>query len=125
MHPTKVRLTVRTVSAGVSVIDIRGEMSAFAEQALLDAYWKAAMPNNSVVVLNFSELEYMNGRGIGLLISLLIQIRKQQQRLLACRLSPHYQYLLELTRLDQFISISDTETEALTAAHATEAMTGR
>ena len=118
MSPDKVLLTVRPVSADVSIIDVQGDMSGCAEQALQDAYSRAAELNAAVVILNFSELEYLNARGISLLIRLLIQSRRQQRRLLAYKLSPHYRYLLNLTYLDQFIGISETEAEALDAAHA-------
>jgi anti-sigma B factor antagonist len=98
MLPAKVLLTVRPVTATTSIIDIQGEVSAFAERSLLDAYRQAATPTTRVFILNFSGLEYMNSGGIGLLVSLLIQIRRQQQRLLACGLSAHYWHLFELTR---------------------------
>ncbi len=123
MPPDKVLLTVRPVSAGVSIIDVQGDMSGCAEQALQDAYSRAAELNVAVVILNFSGLEYLNARGISLLIRLLIQSRRQQRRLLAYKLSPHYRYLLNLTHLDQFIGISETEAEALDAAHAVWATT--
>ena len=123
MSPEMVLLTVRPVSAEVSIIDVQGDMSVCAEQPLQDAYSQAAEPNTSVIILNFSGLEYLNAWGISLLIRLLIQTRRQQRRLLAYTLSPHYRHLLNLTHLDQFIRISETEAEALEAAHALWATT--
>lgn len=116
MLPAKVLLTVRLVSATTSIIDIQGEVNAFAERPLLDAYRQAAAPTTRVFILNFSGLEYMNSGGIGLLVGLLLQIRRQQQRLLACGLSAHYGHLFELTRLNEFMGLYDTEAEALNAA---------
>ena len=117
MPPDKVLLTVRPVSAGVSIIDIRGDMSASSAEALQDAFSQAVGPSVTVVILNFSGLDYMDARGISLLVRLLIQSRRQQQRLLAYELRPHHRHLLRLTHLDQFIGISETEAEALDAAH--------
>ena len=117
MLPAKIVMTARQVSARTSIIDIQGEVSAFAEQTLQNAYRQAAAPTTCAFILNCSGLEYMNSGGIGLLFGFLIQLRCQQQRLLACGLSAHYRHLLELTRLDEIIGIYDTEAEALNAAH--------
>ena len=58
---------------GVGVIAIQGEMTGFAEEALMSAYNEAGDGACPVVVLDFSELEYMNSTGIGLLVTLLIR----------------------------------------------------
>lgn len=116
MLPAKVVLRMRRVSTDTCVIDIQGEVSAFAERPLLDAYRQAATPTTRVFILNCSGLEYMNSGGIGLLIGFLLQLRRQQQCLLACGLSAHYRPLLELTRLNEVIGVYDTEADALTAA---------
>src|SRR5713101_5146166 len=106
---------VRKVNDRISVIDVHGEVTAAAENALMDAYTKAGSHVRSVV-LNFSDLEYMNSSGIGLLVTLLIRINRQKQRLLAFGLSEHYQHIFELTRLNDAIKIYDSESAALAAA---------
>jgi anti-sigma B factor antagonist len=99
-----------------SIIDIQGEINAFAEKPLMEAYSKAASNGTRSIVLNFSGLDYMNSSGIGLLVTLLIRANRQKQRLLAYGLSEHYQQIFELTRLNEAISIYKNETEAVTAA---------
>src|SRR5579885_796265 len=89
MPPAKVQMTARPVSARASIIDIQGDVTAFAENALMDAYTKASSPTTRVFILNFSGLEYMNSSGIGLLVTLLIRINRQKQRLFAFGLSDH------------------------------------
>jgi anti-anti-sigma factor len=68
------------------------------------------------IILNFSGLEYMNSSGIGLLVTLLIRVNRQKQKLLAYGLSEHYRQIFELTRLNEAIGIYATEAEALSAA---------
>ena len=70
------------------------------------------------IVLNFTGLEYMNSGGIGLLVTLLIRANRQSQQLMAFGLSDHYRQIFELTRLDEAISIHDTEQAALDAVGA-------
>ena len=101
---------------GVSVITIRGEVTGFAEEVLMNAYNEAGSDPSQTIILDFGELEYMNSSGIGLLVTLLIRAQRQQQRLLACGLSDHYRQIFDLTRLNEAIGIYDSQAEALAAA---------
>ena len=67
------------------------------------------------IILNFSQLEYMNSSGIGLLVTMLIRVQRQKQQLLAYGLSDHYQQIFELTRLSEAITIYPDEAAAVTA----------
>jgi anti-sigma B factor antagonist len=108
---------VRKVNDHVSVIDIHGEVTAAAENALMDAYTQSGSQVRAVV-LNFGDLQYMNSSGIGLLVTLLIRINRHKQRLLVYGLSDHYRQIFDLTRLDEAIGIHSTESDALAAAAA-------
>jgi anti-sigma B factor antagonist len=110
-----VSMTTRSTGSGVAVIDVVGEINAFAENALMDAYTQVTSSGAKTILLNFSGLEYMNSSGIGLLVTLLIRANRQKQRLLACGLSEHYAQIFELTRLNEAILIYPSETEALAA----------
>lgn len=118
MPEANVRMTVRQVSASVSVIDIQGDLSAFAEGVLMDAYAEANGPATRAFILNFTGLEYMNSSGIGLLVTLLIRINRQRQRMLAYGLSDHYRRIFELTRLNEAIGVYADEAAAVAAANA-------
>ncbi len=113
MPQAKVVMNVRKVNAAASIIDIQGDVTAFAENVLMDAYNEASTPGTRTIILNFSGLEYMNSSGIGLLVTLLIRINRQKQRLLSYGLSEHYRHIFELTRLSDAIHIFNTEVEAL------------
>jgi len=118
MSEVNVKMAVRHPTATTSIIDIQGDVSALAEDVLMAAYTEANTPSTHTIILNFSGLEYMNSSGIGLLVTLLIRIQRQQQRLLAYGLSDHYQRIFELTRLNEAIGIYASESEALAAAEA-------
>jgi len=115
MPETSATMTVRPVNPTTCVIDIQGDISAFAESALMAAYDEAYTPALRVVILNFTNMEYMNSRGIGLLVTLLSRINRQKQRLFAYGLSEHYQRIFQLTRLDEVIALFDSESAALAA----------
>jgi len=108
-------LDVRRAGDGIGVIEIRGDVTASSEDALMDAYARAGDGATRAVLLDFSQLEYMNSGGIGLLVTLLVRANRAKQRLLACGLNDHYRQIFELTRLDEAISIFDDEAAALAA----------
>ena len=108
-------LDVRDSSEGVRVIDISGEITAASDEALRDAHDRAAAGGVRAVVLNFSDLEYMNSGGIGLIVTTLIRAQRSGHRLCAVGLSDHYRELFSLTRLDEAIGIFDDEAAAVSA----------
>ncbi len=107
-------MNVRKIN-GASIIDIQGEVTSAAETMLMDSYNQASHGNTRAIVLNFDRLEYMNSSGIGLLVTLLIRVNRQKQRLLSYGLSDHYRQIFELTRLNDAIAIYNSEREALRA----------
>ncbi len=118
MPTSKATMIVRQAGDKASIVDIHGEVTAAAENALMDAYTQASGNNARAIILNFSGLEYMNSSGIGLLVTLLIRINRQKQRLLTYGLSEHYRQIFELTRLNEAIGIYSSEGDALAAAIA-------
>lgn len=108
--------TIQVRSEGTAaVLEIHGEMTARSEGTLMDAYASASDTGAGAIVLDFSDLEYMNSGGIGLLVTLLIRVQRAGQRLLAVGLDDHYKQILSLTRLDEAIQIHDSEAAALAA----------
>ena len=116
MPQAKVAMNVRQVNAHTSIIDIQGEVTAFAEQVLMQAYSEASLPTTHAIILNFSDLDYMNSSGIGLLVTLLIRVNRQKQQLLSYGLNEHYRHIFNLTRISDAIHIYDSEEAALAAA---------
>ncbi|MBC8164126.1 MAG: STAS domain-containing protein [Roseiflexaceae bacterium] len=115
MTSATLSITARPVRTNASVLDIRGDITASAEPALMGAYADAVARGAQTIVLNFAGMEYMNSSGIGLLVTLLIRANRAKQRLLACGLSAHYRQILDLTRLSDAIAIYDDEADALRA----------
>jgi anti-sigma B factor antagonist len=118
MPEAQVKMNVRDAGERASIIDVQGELTAFAEGVLMDAYNRASDGHVRAIILNFEGLEYMNSSGIGLLVTLLIRINREKQQLLTYGLSDHYRSIFQITRLDDAIAIHDTEEEAVRAANS-------
>ncbi len=107
---------------GTGVIGLKGEVDAFAEEALNAAYADAARDNPASVLLDFREVEYINSTGIALVVGLLAQARASRRQVLACGLSDHYLEIFQITRLSDFMTIYPDEASALAAAGSSPAL---
>jgi anti-sigma B factor antagonist len=116
MPEAHVTMDVRKPDGRISIVDIRGELTGFAEGVLMNAYDAATAGGSRVIILDFEELDYMNSTGIGLLVTLLIRANREGRTLLTCGLSQHYRTIFEITRLDDAIATFDSEDEAIRAA---------
>ena len=96
-----------------TIIDLSGEINAFAEDDLNTAYAEAEVFDTPVIVLNFGQVTYINSTGIALIVALLARARKTGRRLAVYGLSDHYEDIFRITRLSDFMSIYSDETTAL------------
>lgn len=97
----------------VAIIDLHGEINAFAEDTLNAAYAEAEKRGSDMILLNFSDVDYINSTGIALIVGLLARARKTRRRLLACGLSDHYVEIFQITRLVDFMNVFPDEASAL------------
>lgn len=104
---------VRQRQPRVAVIDLTGEINSFAENALNAAYAEAERDDPQSILLNFSQVDYINSTGIALIVTLLAKARKAHIRLLICGLSEHYVEIFNITRLADFMTVYPDESAAL------------
>ena len=97
----------------LATIDLHGEINAFAESELNEAYALTDQANPATVVLNFTDVSYINSTGIALIVSLLAQARKSRRRLVVYGLTDHYMEIFKITRLSDFMNIYPDESSML------------
>ena len=100
---------------GVVVLDLRGEINGFAQEALDAVYAEAESNDPEVILLNFDGVDYINSTGIALIVGLLARARVSKRRLVAYGLSDHYVEIFEITRLSDFMSVFPDEESAMSA----------
>ena len=115
MTTSELQATVRERD-GVAVIDLAGDVNSSAESALNDAYEQATSSGARSVVLNFEHAEYINSTGIALIVRLLAQARANDLQVKAFGLTDHYREIFEITRLADFMTITDDEDRAVSGA---------
>jgi anti-sigma B factor antagonist len=101
---------------GVVVLDLRGEINGFAQEALDAAYSEAESKDPETILLNFEGVDYINSTGIALIVGLLARARVSKRRLVAYGLSDHYVEIFEITRLSDFMSVFPDEQSAVIEA---------
>ena len=90
---------------GAVIIDLRGEINGSVEAALNQAYDDAESIQPETIILNFSDVNYINSTGIALVVALLARARKAKRTLAVFGLSEHYQEIFAITRLSDFMQI--------------------
>ncbi|WP_375492402.1 STAS domain-containing protein [uncultured Jatrophihabitans sp.] len=118
MVSVNIEMAVKRHSEKVAVIGIRGDVTAACQQVLGQAWDEASVAPTKVVVLDFTDLSYMNSSGIGMLVTVLVRANRAKQKLMAFGLTDHYRQIFTLTRLDEAIGIHPDESAALAAAGA-------
>ncbi len=93
----------------VAVLRMVGDLDASADIALLAAHEQAVASDPSTVVLDFSDVGYINSSGIALIVTLLIDARSARRAVRAAGLSRHYRHIFEITRLTDYLTFDDDD----------------
>ncbi|MEW5958406.1 MAG: STAS domain-containing protein [Chloroflexota bacterium] len=86
----------------IAVIDLVGDVTTFAEEAINEAYRSVSTAGAKTIIFNFRENDYINSAGIAIMIGVITQARKRDQRLLFTGLSTHFQIIFRNTGLTQY-----------------------
>ena len=115
--PNQTSATLRELPP-LTVIDLGGEVTTFAEEVVNGAYKQASEQGAKHILLNFKDVEYINSAGISVIIGLLTEARKGDQTLMITGLTPHYTKIFQMMGLAQYAPLFETEDEAAQAAGA-------
>ncbi len=107
---------VQQVNASSNSIE-DGCFSALSHKLLSGIPMQYKAETTSTITLNCSGLESINSHGICLLVKLLIHAKCQKKRLQVFGLSEHNRYIFEITHLNKFIDIVETESRSLKSLH--------
>jgi anti-anti-sigma factor len=97
----------------ITLIDIRGDVTAFSEPFLNSAYSKAQASGAKKILLKFEEEAYINSGGIALLIQILAQTKRNGQKIGIIGLSDHFKKVFHMVGITKFAMIYPTLEEAL------------
>lgn len=117
MLPTQQPLETKVrFQEGQAILDMNGEINGLCEEVLQKAYSEVSTLGAKSIVLNFSDVIYINSTGIALIVGLLAQARKSHIPVITYGLSDHYLEIFRVTRLADFMAIVPDEQSALARA---------
>lgn len=110
MPGTPFSATARAADAG-TIIDLHGDIDRNAQEQLESVFGLTTA--DGPVILNFTDVDYINSTGIAVIVGILAKARAQGRPLRACGLSDHYREIFHITRLSDFMTIYEDESAAL------------
>lgn len=108
----EIQVSVRG-AGNATIIDLVGDVTTFAEEAINQAYKNASDQGAQNIVFNFRENDYINSAGIAILIGVVTEARKRNQKLLMTGLSAHFQKIFRMVGLTQYADLHASVDEAL------------
>jgi anti-anti-sigma factor len=98
---------------GVVIVDLMGDVTTFAEEKINNAYREVTTQGARHVLLNFRQNDYINSAGIAILIGIVTEVNRNNQKLAFSGLSQHFQKIFRMVGLAQYAEIYQTEDESI------------
>jgi anti-sigma B factor antagonist len=97
----------------ITVLRFTGDISSSSHDALLGIY--QTVSKSQPVLLDFTKVDYINSSGIALVIQMLMEANKNEQKIAAFGLTPHFQKVFTMVGITKYASLYPDETAARTA----------
>jgi anti-anti-sigma factor len=107
----EVRATLREVPPLI-VIDLQGEVTTFADATITGAYRSACEQGAKNILINFTGVDYINSAGVAIVIGVLTEARRSDQKVSFTGLTPHYQKIFDMMGLSRYASVYPSEDAA-------------
>lgn len=111
-NPNEIRLETQ---GQVTVLDINGDITAFSESSLGEAYRKASAQGAEKLLLKIGKDAYINSGGIAVLIQILAQTRRNNQHVAISGISDHFKKIFNMVGITKFADVFDTTEQAIHA----------
>lgn len=99
---------------GINIIKISGQVRISTQNDFKDILDKVVEKHgNQPVIINMEGVVYMNSIGIGVIIDTFKKFKVMNGRLVLCSLLPDILNLFEVTKLNSYLEIYTSESEAL------------
>ncbi len=106
---------------GVTIIDLKGDVTTFADAKMTEAYRTATAAGVKLLVLNFRRSDYINSAGIAILIRIVTEVSRSGQKLAMSGLNDHFQKIFRMVGLSQYADIYEDEAQAIAALSGVKA----
>ncbi len=109
------KTNTRTINENTSVIKLDGEVDVYTAPQLKQQII-GMLDNNIIhVIVNLTDVEYLDSTALGVLIGGLKRLREREGSLSLVCPNPRIRRIFEITGLDRIFDIHQTEDQALSA----------
>ena len=109
----QLKITNRTLSDGIVVVDCAGRLVFGEETAALRDRVKALIAQGSRIILNLAQVTYIDSGGLGTLVALYTTARNAGGAIKLAHLTPRVGDLLQVTKLLTVFEVYNSEEEAV------------
>ncbi|MBI9018408.1 MAG: STAS domain-containing protein [Phycisphaerae bacterium] len=102
----------QTITGNTTILELTGEIEMNCVMQLREAVMEA-MQESKIVVLNMTEVKFMDSSGLATMVETLQQSKRQDKQLKIAGLNQRVKSIFEISRLETVFDIYDTEKEAL------------
>lgn len=102
----------------VPVLDVTGEIDIYTTPQFKDAVSAAIDEGKPSIIINMTQVNYMDSSGFGTLLSATKRLRPVEGGLYLTGCNEAIMRMLQITRLNTIFGIYATEEEAVAAAHS-------
>lgn len=102
-------------NGSVIVLNIQGDITSFSEPFLNQAYKDANDQGTDKLLLNLQEGAYINSGGIAVLIQILAQTKKNNQKISITGLSEHFKKIFNMVGITKFADVHNDVESAIAA----------
>src|SRR6266852_6679780 len=112
VQPTNFSVTIRQAGP-ISIVDVSGRLTSFESGALRDSISRLLKQHRTNIVLNLSDLQYLDSSGIGELARIYVSVVKASGQMRVVGLAPKVEEILKITQLYQVFPEFPSEEAAL------------
>ncbi len=102
-------------SDAATVVALTGDVDLTHAPALHATLVEIASRRPKCLIVDLGEVPYMDSSGVGTLVEILRRVTSYKGRMALVRLNPRVRSVFEITKLDKFFTICETEQEVLEA----------
>ncbi len=117
METMRIETSLRHLD-GIPVLDVVGEIDIYTTPQFKEAVSAAIDENNPAIIINMTQVTYMDSSGFGTLLSATKRLRPLDGALYLTGCNESIQRMLQITRLNTIFGVYATEEEALVAVKA-------
>lgn len=100
----------------VKIVKLTGQIRISTQNEFKDLLDDIAKKDSEkTLILSLDGVIYMNSAGLGIIIDTYKKFKENKGRMILCDLMPDISKLFEVTRINRFLEIYDSEKEALEA----------